>query len=129
MKKFIFTLLFSTLAFSAPSYAEWTEVYKSLEGGTTYLVDDRISKHDGYVYFWELTNFQSGSTKEYKQGDCNIFRTKRLELYSYKESMGKGTRWWDSPGTRPVYGWVHPIPDSADDRVLEFACQNKWWKF
>ena len=59
MKKLflIFTLLFSTLMFSTPSYAEWTKVGSNVEGDVFYVDFDRIRKHEGYVYFWELIDY------------------------------------------------------------------------
>jgi hypothetical protein len=57
MKKLllIFTLLFSTLMFSTPSYGEWTKVTSSGNGANTTYVDfERIRKHGGYVYWWDL---------------------------------------------------------------------------
>ena len=78
MKKLllIFTLLFSTLMFSTPSYAEWTKVGSTGNGASNSYVDlERIRKHDGYVYFWELFDYgepaKSGtlSGKAYKKGE------------------------------------------------------------
>jgi hypothetical protein len=60
MKKLllIFTLLFSTLMFSTPSYGEWTKVTSSGNGAFTFYVDfERIRKHGGYVYFWRLHDY------------------------------------------------------------------------
>ena len=59
MKKplLIFTLLFSTLMFSTPSYGEWTEVSSNVYGDPFYVDFERIRKHGGYVYFWILTDF------------------------------------------------------------------------
>ena len=83
MKKLllIFTLLFSTLMFSTPSYGEWTKVSSTLNGAHTFYVDfDSIRKHGGYVYFWRLSDFLKPnkygtlSDKSYNQGDCKLFR-------------------------------------------------------
>ena len=59
MKKLllIFTLLFSTLMFSTPSYGEWTKVGANVRGTNFYVDFDRIRKHDGYVYFWTLNDY------------------------------------------------------------------------
>ena len=84
MKKLllIFTLLFSTLMFSTPSYGEWKKVPLPSEDGSTHYVDfDGIRKHGGYIYWWELRdNLKIGkgqriySMKTYNQGDCGLFR-------------------------------------------------------
>ena len=60
MKKLllIFTLLFSTLMFSTPSYGEWTKVISNKSGDTYYVDFERIRKHGGYVYFWLISNPQ-----------------------------------------------------------------------
>jgi len=57
MKKLILILLFSTVMFSSPSYAEWTKVNKDADGNTNYVDFERIRKHVGYVYYWELSDY------------------------------------------------------------------------
>ena len=52
----IFTLAF-TLMFSSTSFAEWTKVNKSVIGNTYYVDFERIKKHDGYIYYWEVIDF------------------------------------------------------------------------
>ena len=99
MKKLtlVFTLLFSTVMFSSASFAEWTKVSTNVKGNTLYMDFERIRKHDGYVYWWVLTDLlkptKSGtfSYKAYSQGDCKLFRFKDLSFYFYKGPMGKGT--------------------------------------
>jgi hypothetical protein len=127
MKKFIFTLLFSTLVFSSPSYAGWTKVGENM-GGTTYYVDfDRIRKHDGYVYYWELSDYlkpsKSGvlSAKLYTQGDCKLFRYKYLSMSFYTEPMGNGT---PSSTFEPPEKWRYPPPSSVSETVLKSVCSH-----
>ena len=81
MKKLI---LIALLIFSSPSYAEWTEVVKSekpspYEDGNTYYVDfERVRKHDGYVFYWELVDLVKPSLEGYlsyriyKKADCDV---------------------------------------------------------
>ena len=59
MKKIfiIFSFLASTIIFSSPSYAEWSRVGKSNSGSTTYVDLERIRKHNGFIYFWRLTDY------------------------------------------------------------------------
>ena len=61
----IFTLLFSTVIFSlpsyaegflSPSYAEWTKVNKDADGNTNYVDFKSIRERDGYVYWWVLSD-------------------------------------------------------------------------
>jgi hypothetical protein len=50
-----------------------------VEGNTHYVDFERIKKHDGYVYWWDLTDLLKPneygilSGKAYKQGDCKSF--------------------------------------------------------
>ena len=70
MKKLltILTLIF-TLMFSSTSYAEWTKVSENVEDGDSFYVDyDRIRKHDGYVYCWEMGDY----LKPNKYGDLSV---------------------------------------------------------
>ena len=128
MKKLllIFTLLFSTLMFSTPSYGEWTKVGKSPNGNTFYVDFERIRKHGGYVYFWELGDFlklESGylSYKMYHQGDCKLFRFKYLSDSYYKEPMGGGT---PSASSNVVdKNWTYPPPNSSDETILKSVCK------
>ena len=96
MKKLIFTLLFTTLVFSSPTYAGWMEIIKG--NGITFYVDfDKIKKKDGYVYYWELgdylkpNEFGDLSAKVYREVDCKLFRFKVLGDSYYTEPMGRGT--------------------------------------
>jgi len=93
----IFTLLVSTVFFSSPSYAKWTKVAEGTKGNTYYVDFERIRKHDGFFYYWVLTDYlkpdKDGdlSAKMYKQGDCKLFRFKVLSISTHKEPMGGGT--------------------------------------
>jgi hypothetical protein len=130
MKKLllIFTLLFSTLMFSIPSYAEWTKVDESISGISYYLDFDRIRKHGEYVYYWELvdylkpTKYGKLSGKTYYQGDCKLFRDKGLSFSFYKEPMGRGT-----PATSsnvPAKDWYYPPPNSVSETTLKRVCSQ-----
>jgi hypothetical protein len=127
MKKFIFTLLFSTLVFSSPSYAGWTKV-DSVGGDTHYVDLDRIRKHDGYVYYWWLGDLLKPivgkyfSIKSYVQGDCKVFRYKSLSQTLYIEPMGNGTSPFSS--NTPEEEWLYPEPDSSGEFILKFVCSH-----
>ena len=60
----IFTLVF-TVIFSSPSFAKWEKVTEDTMGNTFYVDFERIRKHGGYVYWWDLTNL----LKPDKDGD------------------------------------------------------------
>jgi hypothetical protein len=127
MKKFIFTLLFSTLVFSSPSYAGWTKMSETVNGDTLYLDVDRIRKHDGYVYFWRLSDYLKPSeygdlsAKVYMQGDCKLFRYKKLSASYHTDSMGNGT-----PSTSDSLRgkWNYPPPNSAIEVILNSVCSH-----
>ena len=86
MKKLtlIFALTFSVM-FSSSSYAGWTKVGENASGDTYYVDFERIRKHDGYVYFWQLSDYLKPteygilSAKVYKQGDCRSFRPNAVD--------------------------------------------------
>jgi hypothetical protein len=129
MKKLLltFTLLFSTLMFSTPSYGEWTKVSESVDGRNFYMDIERIRKHSGYVYYWELTDFlkpmENGifSGKTYNQGDCKVFRFKRLSYSFHKEPMGGGTGDVQEPQNK---GWHYPSPETSQETILKRVCSQ-----
>ena len=129
MKKLllIFTLLFSTLMFSTPSYSEWTKVSKSIMGGGTFYVDlERIKKHGGYVYYWELVDYLKPSprgtlsVKSYYEIDCKLFREKRLNASYHKEPMGRVTP--STSSNVPEKNWQYPPPNSVAETILKRVC-------
>jgi hypothetical protein len=131
MKKLLLTstLLFSTLMFSTPSYAEWTEVTGDVKGNTFYVDFERIRKHDGYVYFWMLTDYLKPteygdlSGKGYYQGDCKLFRHLWLSASFYKRPMGEGTG--DDVKITPKHkDWEHPHPNSSIEEILKQVCSK-----
>ena len=130
MKKLllIFTLLFSTLMFSTPSYAEWTKVGTTNNGeNTTYVDFERIRKHGGYVYWWDLldrlkpTKLGFLSSKGYHQGDCKLFRVRYLSWIFYIEPMGGGAG--NSGGPKDPQ-WDYPDPDSVMGNILKIVCSG-----
>ena len=135
MKKLllIFTLLFSTLMFSTPSYGEWTKVSSTLNGAHTFYVDfDSIRKHGGYVYFWRLRDalkqdpFGDFSSKSYYQGDCKLFRHKMLSSSFHKKPMGNGPgeviKHTGHKHTGELAEWKHPPPNSSHEIILKRVC-------
>jgi len=112
--------------FSAPSYAEWTKTSKNV-GGDTYYVDfDRIRKHGGYVYFWELTDYLKPlkqvyfSSKSFHETDCKLLRYRPLSNDFYKEPMGGGT----SRSLGESKNWRYASPGSVVEVVLKQVCNQ-----
>jgi len=118
----IFTLLVSTILFSSPSFAEWTKLVADADGNTFYVDCERIRKHDGYVYYWELGNFlkpiEGGvlSFKRYRKGDCKLFRFKNLSYSFHKEPMSGGTGETTNPKNPE---WDYPSPNSIDETHIK----------
>ena len=96
--------------------------------GNTYYVDfERIRKHDGFFYYWWLSdrfkpsNFGDLSDKHYSQGDCKLFRVKGLSASYHKEPMGRGTGDVDN---RPDKDWRYPSPNSVIETILKSVCNR-----
>ena len=121
----LIALTFSVM-FSSSSYAGWTEVSENVRG-TVYVDFERIRKHDGYVYWWQLqdylkpTKFGDLSGKTYKQGDCKLFRYKTLSGSFHKEPMGGGTA---DTSNNPNKEWKHSPPNSVGEEVLQSVCNQ-----
>ena len=120
----IFTLVF-TVMFSSTSFAEWTEIGKNVDGDTFYVDFERIRKHDGFVYWWELNDLSKPdkdgdlSYKYYSVGDCAAFRYKTLSRQYHKQSMGRGN---SSPYTYKNPEWEYPSPETVGEFILEQVC-------
>jgi|LWDU01.1.fsa_nt_gi hypothetical protein len=122
MKKLLI-LLFSILI-SINSYGEWKGVAKNFDGDTFYIEIDTIKEHNGYVYYWELTDYlkptDTGtmSTKMYKQGDCGVNREKHLSFIFYEQPMGRASGETYNPPDK----WNYPTPDSVGGIVFKYVC-------
>ena len=127
MKKLtlIITLLVSTVIFSSPSFSEWRKVSESVDGNIFYVDFERIRKHGGYVYWWDLTNLlkpdKDGdwSYKIYNQGDCRLLRYKRLTFHYHKELMGGGAH---VVHNLPDKNWKYPSPNTSMETILKKVC-------
>lgn len=123
MKKLLILLFSILLSFN--SYGEWTEITESIDGSSTFYVDeDTIKENGGYVYWWSLGNSKklvSGtlSAKFYNEGDCGINRYRKLSYVFYKQPMGRGEDVTDNPQNPK---WVYPTPGSIEGGVLDFVC-------
>jgi hypothetical protein len=123
----ITTLIFSTLMFSSPSYAKWEKVTEGVNGVTFYVDFGRIRKHDGYVYFWRLSDYLKPnkygdlSDKSYNQGDCKLFRYKELSASFHKEPMGEGS---PSSSNKPQKEWKYPPPNWVTENILKKVCSR-----
>ena len=100
---------------------------ENVDGDTHYVDFERIRKHDGFVYYWTLTDFLKPtsdvmlSSKMYVQGDCKLFRYKYLSFSFHKQPMGGGTGKTDN---NPDKNWNYPIPKSVDEEILKKICSR-----
>ena len=121
-----FTLVF-TLMFSSNSFAGWTKVDKNMGEVTFYVDFERIRKVDGFVYWWELSDYLKPtphtdlSVKTYLQGDCKLFRKKVLSWTFHREPMGNGNpRYVGKTNDK----WDYPSPNSAMEGILKSVCSR-----
>jgi hypothetical protein len=125
MKKVLFTLLFTTLMFSSPIYAEWTKIFAANDGTNYYVDFDRIRQHDGHYYYWSLIDYIKPnphgdlSSKTYSRGDCELYRVKILSYTYHRQPMGLG-----NPS---VFGnkekeWINVPPGSGGEAQLITVC-------
>ena len=110
---------------SSTSFAEWTKVAKGSSGNIFYLDFERVRKHDGYVYWWELGDFLKPdkygdlSAKAYHEGDCKLFRHRILSYSFHKEPMGRGTGDVQESVKKT---WRYPPPKSVSEKILKAVC-------
>ena len=122
----LLTLIFTVMV-PSPSLAEWKKLGENVNGNTVYVDFERIRKHDGYVYFWDMIDYlkptEHGhlSNKAYRQGDCKLFRYKYLSGSFHKEPMGGGSGGVSEPPERHK-GWKYPPPDSTSEHTLKTVC-------
>ena len=124
MKKLILMFI---LLFPLPSFADWTEVAENDLGSLFYVDFDRIRKHDGYIYYWVLTDLlkpRQGnmSFSIYHQGDCKLFRVKFLSRSLHKEPMGRDKSPLSS--NKPDKDWTYPNPNSSNESILTQVCSR-----
>ena len=130
MKKLlILPIIFLSLMMSSVVHAKWTEVAKSVNGGTSYVDLERIKKHSGRVYYWQLEDYlkpaKTGtmSNKIYFEAECGRFRHRYLNLAFYKGPMASGEVLHSS--NIPDKEWTYPSPNSVDETVLKAVCNHK----
>ncbi len=114
--------------FSSLSYAGWTKIGTSEHGNTFYVDFERIRKHEGYVYWWELTDYLKPneigrlSAIVYIQGDCKRLRYKFLSDSYHDKPMGGGKRM--SSSNIPDKEWRYPSPNSVSEFVQKSVCSR-----
>ena len=129
MKRLIilFTPVLLTIVFLSPSYAKWTEMGANVSGMTFFVDFERIRRHGGYVYWYDLIDLlkpdKDGDTsyKGYRQGDYKLFRYKYLNSSFHQKPMGRGTGVSVTPKNPE---WKYPNPNSVKEVVLKSVCSK-----
>ena len=125
MRKLLTLTVLVLTVFSTPVFAEWTEVDENFDGDTFYVDFERIRKHGGYVYYWELGDYlkpnKQGnlSGKRYNQGDCNLFRFSVLSYIFHQQPMGRDVGDTEEPVNKE---WRYPSPNSVNEIILKSVC-------
>ncbi|MEE2693853.1 MAG: surface-adhesin E family protein [Pseudomonadota bacterium] len=129
MKKLtLFIVLFSTLATSSSSFADWARVGENKTGNTFYVDFQKIRQAEGYIYFWLLNDYGSQSewgylsSTAYVQGDCALFRYKNLTWTIYKRPMGVGD---NLVSIKPPDEWLYPSSNQSDEIILDIVCKGR----
>lgn len=128
--KRLFFLLFLVLFNIQSTYcfAGWTKTHLlGAEGETVYVNFADIKVHDGYVYFWRLSDYLRPdkygdmSSQVYYQADCNLNRVKTLSYIFSKMNMGKGPL--DQQASQ-IKEWKYPHTNSIALGVLKLVCTH-----
>ena len=121
-----FALLFSTLLFSSPSFAEWKFVSSTVRGAKYYVDFDRIQIKQKYIYYWELTDYASEDGYGYLSDitkvvvDCDLQRFQNLQVTNYKGAMGSGvTTGYGKPSSK----WLYPPPNTIKETMVFRMCK------
>ena len=126
MKKLLLVLFLVMISFN--SYAEWSLVVTSTNKNEYYIDFDRVSKNNGYVYYWVLSNFPSPpyakgkSSLELYEVNCSPpIKERRKAYYFYNSAMvQKGTR--SSVFDTSTGPWEYSVPGSVQERLIEAVC-------
>ena len=128
MKKLlILTTFLSSLMMTSVANAEWTKVAGNVNA-SFYLDFERVRKHDGKIFYWELIDLKKPSEngnlsfKVYSEAECGAFRSRYLSHTSYKGPMGAGESLLDNNQTK---NWYYPSPNSTNELVLKIVCNHK----
>ena len=111
--------------FSSTSFAEWTKTTENVNKTVFYVDFERIRKHDGYVYYWDLSDrirpLYDGtlSAKRYIQGDCKLFRFKTLSYVFHKQPMGRDV---GQTLNEKNPEWRYPPPKTGNEATLKYVC-------
>ena len=123
---FLFTLIFSLVICSSPSFAQWVKVGQNDSGYTYYINFKTIKKKNGFVYYWVISDYlkpdkwKDMSSKTLYEADCKYPKKERKIYATYHtQPFAKGEPSTVSPDTRD---WYYPSPNSVMELMLEKVC-------
>ena len=113
--------------FSSNSFSEWIKITRTKSGSSTWYYDsNRVFKKNGFVNYWELTDYASEDGYGYLSDvsrvilDCELMRFKDLQIVKYKGNMGTGK----TMGEEKVKNkWVYPLPNSVKETATSTLCR------
>ncbi len=116
----------STFTILQNSFSEWIEITRTKSGSSTWYYDSsRVFKKNGFVIYWELTDYASEDGYGYLSDitrvilDCELMRYKNLQIVKYKGSMGVGK----TMGEEKVKSkWIYPLPNSVEESATSTLC-------
>ena len=91
----------------------------------SYVDADRIRRHEGYIYIWELLDIERpnehgiSSILAYTRCDCDLFRYGPLSFSLHKEAMGEGH---GKSVNVEEHEWTYPKPESRGETFLNIVC-------
>ena len=118
MKKLFLLLISLLLSFN--SYGEWTKLFTDEDGTTWHINIETIKERDGSVYLWQMNSSKEGSSTMLSENDCDLVRTKFIQMYDYDEPMLEGdSTLVPTDGTE----WMFLPPETIGEFILQFACE------
>ena len=121
------TILFSILIlFSINGFAfNWKKVGENTNGSSYYVDVDNIKKHNGLIYYWELSDYLkpvdgTNSVIAKIKVDCGEEKQTYLNGTFYSQSMGKGRIVFENSPNDIQY----PKPKSVGYVVMKFVCDR-----
>jgi hypothetical protein len=110
---------------SLSSYGEWTKLIEDGDGDSYYIDFDTIQEKNGYVYWWQMTNYLKPSkgnkiVKTLTKGDCGISRSAGVSYIFYKPPMIAGEKDIYNP---PNPKWDYLVSGSVAKKLLDVSCK------
>jgi hypothetical protein len=116
MKKI--SLLLISLFVSLGAHSEWTNVLPG-NNASLYIDFETLEEKDGFIYWWYMDTWSTGSEKTYAQGDCNLMGFKVNKRSRFPFPMGEG----EGVEKEVVSAWEYYAPNSGFDVLLSFICE------